>query len=521
MAVPVRPRRGTQAEFAALNRIYAEAELLLEEQLDGTYKLKVGDGVTAYNTLPYILGSGTGETPNDVVFGSVVVPGQPAVVADTDTATLTLTGLNGIALTTDATADSVTFSPVYGNTANTVCQGNDIRISVSVKEFGAAGDGVADDTSAFQSAINTGASVRIPRGTYRITGTGVAISQKTGQQIRGEGVWLTNIKWEGTTGNCFTFQSCSHCALRDIRIEQVGTPSSGYAVAFIKTASGGCFRCYADGVRIDGTYGGIDVYRSTETRIRDLDMRDIKGPIGIHYHGSGTGADSCYRLIIEDIACDNPSGNTSTSWVVMDSYAYSLVVDKAALLTAGRGIHMADGLNTGSSYPIWMFVWDAECDHNNYEGILLDRGEGVYINGSWIGSTLTGNGITILSSFRGEVFIGGGTRIYANAQHGIVVSAGPVDVQINGALVGDNGTSQANTYHGITIGQNASGFSIIGCRAGNMIGVSGNNQAYGIFVSSGTSNNYIVHGNNCTGNMTGGLIDGGSGSNKSLVGNIG
>ena len=40
---------------------------------------------------------------------------------------------------------------------------------VNVKDFGAVGDGVTDDTAAIQNAINTGKSVYFPSGIYKIT----------------------------------------------------------------------------------------------------------------------------------------------------------------------------------------------------------------------------------------------------------------------------------------------------------------------------------------------------------------
>lgn len=46
---------------------------------------------------------------------------------------------------------------------------NAINGTVNVKDFGAVGDGVADDTAAIQSAINAGGNVDFPAGTYKIT----------------------------------------------------------------------------------------------------------------------------------------------------------------------------------------------------------------------------------------------------------------------------------------------------------------------------------------------------------------
>ena len=50
MAVQIQLRGGTAAQWASANPILAERELVVETD---TKKIKIGDGVTTYNSLPY------------------------------------------------------------------------------------------------------------------------------------------------------------------------------------------------------------------------------------------------------------------------------------------------------------------------------------------------------------------------------------------------------------------------------------------------------------------------------------
>ena len=68
-----------------------------------------------------------------------------------------------------------------------------LRQSLSVKDFGATGDGTTDDTTAIQNALNagTGRSVYFPAGTYRISTT---LLVKTKTTLIGEGMNKSIIK---------------------------------------------------------------------------------------------------------------------------------------------------------------------------------------------------------------------------------------------------------------------------------------------------------------------------------------
>jgi len=66
---------------------------------------------------------------------------------------------------------------------------NRVLDMVSVKDFGAVGDGVTDDTAAIQAAIDAGGNIFIPSGVYKVS----QLTLKTGVYISGAGYDITVI----------------------------------------------------------------------------------------------------------------------------------------------------------------------------------------------------------------------------------------------------------------------------------------------------------------------------------------
>lgn len=71
-----------------------------------------------------------------------------------------------------------------------------MRDVVSVKDFGAVGDGMADDTAAIQTAITASKNVFLPAGTYKITSP---LYMTNGARLIGDGVGATTINKTTTT----------------------------------------------------------------------------------------------------------------------------------------------------------------------------------------------------------------------------------------------------------------------------------------------------------------------------------
>lgn len=102
---------------------------------------------------------------------------------------------------------------------------------VSVKDFGAVGDGTTDDSTAFQNAFNASGYVKIPAGEYKLNST-ITISNKA-IFISGSGVQNTILKFAAST-NGFSISQNSGALpvnVRDLTISTLNNPSSQSANA--------------------------------------------------------------------------------------------------------------------------------------------------------------------------------------------------------------------------------------------------------------------------------------------------
>jgi hypothetical protein len=103
-----------------------------------------------------------------------------------------ITGINGTGIASNAV--NVQYDPAGLGAVATTVQAK-LRETVSVKDFGAIGDGVTDDTAAIQAAITASARVYIPAGTYKITTPVIAsYAKKQSPIIFGDGPGATILK---------------------------------------------------------------------------------------------------------------------------------------------------------------------------------------------------------------------------------------------------------------------------------------------------------------------------------------
>lgn len=112
-------------------------------------------------------------------------------------------------------ASDITYNPAGTGAVATTVQSK-LRESVSVKDFGAVGDGVTDDTAAIQAAYASGAgSIYFPKGTYLLN---AAISVPGGVLTHGDGYAQSFIKCRNDLSNIVFFTLTGETEIKDVAI---------------------------------------------------------------------------------------------------------------------------------------------------------------------------------------------------------------------------------------------------------------------------------------------------------------
>lgn len=434
------------------------------------------------------------------------------------------------------------------------------------------------------AANAAGGLIILPFGTFQTNAWNTITANGCTVVGQGFGDGGTTLLFNNTTGDCITFSGNSALGIRDVWISSGPViPISGFAIRFMgagfaPTAEriridyrfNGIWVNHCSSARLSGTIlrymigdRGIEVKGSGPSQQVygcNIEGVDADNPYPRAYGALRTWAISTAYALNDILAvngaiwqCDQagtsaasgsgPSGvpgttavnafttqvtdntvrwrfvcNSNLIWLTLDNYAQSLACGPCGLINGARGILMNDSANTGSSRPHWFNCWNVQTDHTFYDCVLLNGGDGFYDLQGWHGSSLSAHGYNIAGTFKGECIIDG-NRIVANRQNGILLGAG-VNTQIINNQIGANSQQGSGLFHGINVGANVSKFTIIGNTSGVLPSLGGNPQAYGIFVATGTSNRYAIQNNIVDGNVTGGVIDGGSGAQKLVANNF-
>lgn len=122
-------------------------------------------------------------------FRTISVQGQPSIVADASPDTLNIIGSNGIAITANSTNDTLTFSPAFGTTAGTICQGNDSRIGTGTPTSHATTHAAGGSDPIKLDALAAPDDVTTRNATTSAHGLLPKLSGVSTQYLSGTGAW--------------------------------------------------------------------------------------------------------------------------------------------------------------------------------------------------------------------------------------------------------------------------------------------------------------------------------------------
>lgn len=218
--------------------------------------------------------------------------GPGAQYAYTETSSTVVTFTNGLHVgavvkftTTQTlsggTTDSalVTYNPPFSNAVATNVE-NKLAQYVSVKDFGAVGDGTTNDTTAIQNALNAKSSVYFPTGTYLITAPLVVNGN---QAIFGDSQYLSIIKTNAALSPAII---TSNGVVGEVSIQNIQLWNNGGTACINATDATNGIGGYARNVKmvgnpcVLGTGGGINpimnfyycVFNPTQSSSRLIDL---------------------------------------------------------------------------------------------------------------------------------------------------------------------------------------------------------------------------------------------------------
>ena len=214
----------------------------------------------------------------------------------------------GYSLGSTSGADAVTYTPA-GTGAQTTTVQSKLRESVSVKDFGAVGDGVTDDTAAIQAAIDYaesigGCGIYFPDGNY-LAGSLVIDSTYINLFGSSEGTTIT-VK----NSELGIWIKQHWCNITDLTIKSQGTKSDGLntrGVLYEKAAANSIGFINNQNLTIDGFSGyGMQITEAINMYLNRAYVKNCTYGIYINRDGTG-GADFTTTVDFENVyvtSCD-------------------------------------------------------------------------------------------------------------------------------------------------------------------------------------------------------------------------
>jgi hypothetical protein len=383
---------------------------------------------------------------------------------------------------------------------------------LNAKDYGAVGDGSADDTTAIQNAINAAAALQagrgrgvfLPAGIYKVTAALTILSSNF--ILAGESVGATVILADGSLTND-TIQigngsgTYASIILRDF---QIYASSSHTAGSFINVNKANDVTI--ENFSMNNPFTGITVQgASIKVYIRKGTLNAIRVTTGVGIQVTNGAAGDTY---ISDIIISNSPASMPAAGIQITQSGH-FNITRCNITSCTKGLHLNPGASQDVTYG---FVTDTLFDSCGSHGLHVNptnasgRVRSMVFTGSWFAGSTANYGIEIggvaSSTVNGIRF--SNCRILNNWQHGVLISyASATYIVFDGCHIVGNGQAAANTWDAINCVANVNGVDLTDCILGGAVGTAAaNQQRYGLNLAAGTSADWMLSGNDWSGNGT-------------------
>ena len=387
-----------------------------------------------------------------------------------------------------------TLIPKFEQTSSTVNRAINLKLqeSVSVKDFGAVGDGSTDDTTAIQAAItaNPNGTVYLPAGTYKISSV-LNITAST--TLVGAGINATFISQSTNSTGILNFTG-TFGGFNNLAVSYSGTPVSG-ATAVNSTAGS----LHASDFAINSAYIGLNINTNASQYFTRFYINN--------YVEIGIGLDNVNDIYFSQFILNaGSSSNGALGGIRMTNFCQAIIFTDGDVILGQYPITSDSSSGNIGTSPSF----------NNFTNVFFDSAvHGASLNkmfftefvGCWFSNGRSGGGDSGCNITNSSDLSFTNSRFFNNGSNGCLVASSNSNIAFDTCSFSYNGLVNSTTANGLSFANNTQKFLVTNCTSNS----GGGTQQYGMYIGSGCTN-FIVIGNNNIGNALSGLSNGGTGT---------
>ena len=407
---------------------------------------------------------------------------------------------------------------------------------ISVKDFGAVGDGSTDDKSKIQNAINAlpsgGGTIYFPAGVYYISNKlnltdsqNCIVLEGCGPEEGNNGMGSFLKMANDANTEFIEIEGADNITIRHLGFRggnywnnegndngesRRGTTGGNGAISAYRTGNGGTGHLF-ENLRFLGITNSISLYGCGQCMIRNVIIQQVPNRhagncIKLDQNGANridqVRIESCIVDGSPDPSAENPyiSNNNVRCFGIYNEMV-TIFVSECSFIRGKTGVFINSSWDGD-----FLYFNNVEAERAQAEGWDI-AGPGNYINMvNCFGSTNGGSGIKLHSTFNGVINI---TNFNGrdNDDHGIMLECQAQQVSIVNPVIGGNNKNNSGSHNGISVSSSTNNVSVIGGKCGGTTtDLSGTGyQHTGISVIGNNHHNMRFIGVNVTGNTSSGI----------------